>query len=199
MLVAALLSACSAVQPTDSEQAARENRYESRLGRLSKLDAWSLEGRLAISTESDGGSGYFSWRELGDSSRMDFHGALGRGAWRLVADANGAVLELADGSSHRADTVDELVRKQVGWEIPVDTLAWWVRGLAAPGKIQRRVLDEQGKLLELGQRDWSIEYGRYRAVGGEQLPAKMTARQAEKSVKLAIRNWELAAGQAAHE
>lgn len=190
-LVTTALPACRTVQPTDTEQAARIQLYESRQDGLQQVESWLLEGRLAVSDGEDGGSGHFNWQELADSGRMDFHGALGRGAWRLVYDGQGALLELADGSRFQADTVDELVRSRLGWEIPVDTLAWWVRGLAAPGEVQLRVLDDEGHLSTLHQRDWEIEFGRYRVFGELRLPVKMTARQAEKSVKLAIRRWDM--------
>lgn len=121
---------------------------------------------------------------------MDFHGALGRGAWRLQASRFGAELELADGTRYQAPNVDLLVQQQLGWQIPVETLAWWVRGLAAPEDFDQRELDQDGNLLLLSQRGWQIEYGRYSQVGGIAMPVKMTARQADKSVKLAIRNWE---------
>lgn len=190
-LVTVVLPACRTVQPTDAEQAGRVQMYESRLNQLRQFEDWSLEGRLAVSDGEDGGSGHFNWREQADGSRMDFHGAMGRGAWRLLSDGQGAVLEMADGARFQADSVDELVRARLGWEIPVDTLAWWVRGLAAPGEIQLRVLDDEGHLDTLHQRDWAIEFGNYRQFGDLQLPVKMTARQEEKSVKLAIRRWEL--------
>lgn len=186
-----LLPGCGAMRPLDTEQAARLPLYEERAARLEMLDSWGLEGRLAVSDESDGGSGFLSWRQEPGSARMDFHGALGRGAWRLQAREDGAELEFADGRRYRADSIDELVRAQVGWEVPVETLAWWVRGLVAPGRFQRRVLDEEGRLSLLQQDGWNIEFGRYATTGGEALPLKMTARQQDRTVKLAIRKWEL--------
>jgi outer membrane lipoprotein LolB len=192
----ALLSGCGAMRPVDGEQAARLPLYEARAARLELLPNWSLEGRLAVSDERDGGSGFLSWRQQPGASRMDFHGALGRGAWRLQAREDGAELEFADGRQYRADSIDELVRAQVGWEVPVETLAWWVRGLVAPGRFQRRVLDEEGHLSLLQQDGWNIEFGRYATAGSEAMPLKMTARQQDRTVKLAIRKWELSA---AHE
>lgn len=192
---AILLAACAAVPPLDSEQRARAPLYEQRLARLSTVESWALEGRLAVSDKAEGGSGQLSWRQHDGSSRMDFHGALGRGAWRLVADASGAELEFADGTLHRARSIDSLVRRHVGWDVPVEALAWWVRGLAAPGRVQQRLLDEEGRLSELRQNGWNIEFGRYGPVsglgGGVTMPLRMTARQADRTVKLAIRRWEL--------
>ena len=191
LMTAGLLSACTAMQPRDMEQAARQPLYDQRMARLGPLDNWALEGRLAVSDARDGGSGFLSWRQQQGDSRMDFHGALGRGAWRLLAGDDGAEIEFADGRLFRADSVDALVRSQVGWNVPVEMLSWWVRGLAAPGKVGQKVLDEQGRLSELSQHGWSIEYGRYGRVGGETMPLKMTARHEDRAVKLAVKKWEL--------
>jgi len=123
---------------------------------------------------------------------MDFHGAMGRGAWRLEADGQGARLELADGTIDHARSVNLLVQSQLGWEIPVDSLSWWVRGLAAPGEIEQRKIDGQGNLDQLVQDGWTIEFGSYRSIGNVDLPLKLTAQQADWKVKLVVRDWEMA-------
>lgn len=203
LLIAALillgLNACSTVQQVKVDQSARDSLNAVRHEALGQIDSWTLEGRLAVSNEEDGGSGHFSWRKQGEDNRMDFHGALGRGAWRLVADKDGAQLELADGTVHKGSTIDELVRKQAGWGVPVDALAWWVRGLAAPGEIQHLELDEEGRPGLLRQLGWTIEYGRYRSIGELSLPLKVTARQAGNNVKLAIRNWQMPGDSGNHD
>ena len=191
LLAAALLSACTTAQPVVMDQPGRERLYESKSDQLDGYSDWSLVGRLAVSNSADGGSGHFSWKNIDADSQMDFHGALGRGAWRLLANAQGAELKLADGTVHKADSIDQLVHLQVGWEIPVDSLSWWVRGMAAPGDYEERQIDAEGNLSELLQGGWAIEYGRYRSFEGMSLPVKLTARQADWKVKLAIRDWKL--------
>jgi outer membrane lipoprotein LolB len=192
----ALLPGCAVAPPADVDQAKRQPLYVQRAARLSQLENWALVGRLAVKDDEDGGSGNLSWRQRSGSSRLDFHGALGRGAWRLLSDTAGAELEFADGRRYRADSIDALVQGQIGWRVPVEKLAWWVRGLAAPGPYAESLLDEEGRLSRLDQDGWSIEFGRYGEVDGESLPLRMTARQQDRTVKLAIRKWELAA---AHE
>lgn len=192
LLIAALLmQACSTAPRVPGSDGARVALYESRAAELAEVSGWTLQGRLAIRNADDGGSGSLRWREGPDGSRMDFHGTLGRGAWRLDADGAGAELELADGSLYRAETVSELVRDQLGWDIPVDALAWWVLGLEAPGDPYSRRLGEDGTLEFLSQDGWDIEFGRYRDFGGVSLPLKLEARQADRTVKLAVRDWEL--------
>jgi outer membrane lipoprotein LolB len=199
LLLVMLLPGCSSMQAVDVDEPGRNRLYQTRFDQLARFDNWNLEGRLAVSNSEDGGSGHFKWRKSTGDNQMDFHGALGRGAWRLVADERGAELELADGTVHRGDSIDKLVRLQVGWEIPVGSLSWWVRGLAAPGEYQERMIDDEGKLRQLLQGGWSVEYGRYSLVEGISLPVKLTARQDDWKVKLAIRGWELFEGQDSNE
>jgi len=194
-----LLSACSSMQPVDVDERVRVNLYEMRSDQLATYGDWSMVGRLAVSNSEDGGSGHFSWKRNSGESQMDFHGALGRGAWRLQAGTQGAELELADGTVHHADSIEQLVRIQVGWEIPVDELSWWVRGLVAPGGYQERLIDREGNLSELHQNGWTIEFGGYRTFEGMSLPVKLVARQADWKVKLAIRDWELFEGKDMNE
>lgn len=194
-VAAVLLAACTTVPRAARTQDERQALYDGRRADLVAREAWSLEGRLAVREADDGGSGTFRWRMRDENSEMDFHGALGRGAWRLVAGDDGATLEFADGASYRAGSVGELVSRQLGWNIPVESLSWWVRGLAAPGAYRQRLLDERGHIERLEQKDWTIEYGRYREIEGLDMPSSLTARQEDRVVKLAVRSWQLEGGQ----
>lgn len=198
-LLVVLLSACSTVPKARVTDPGGELLYGVKHDQLSAVSSWSMTGRLAVSNERDGGSGHFNWKNDAGGSRMDFHGALGRGAWRLVADASGAELELADGSVKRAADIDLLIRDQVGWKIPADNLSWWVRGMVAPGAFTERVIDENGNMGNLLQDGWAIEYGSYKDFEGISLPVKMTARQAEWKVKLVIKKWNLDSQGAAND
>lgn len=191
-LAAALLlvQACSSIpKPAADETSGWLARYEERSRLIAALDAWTLNGRLAVSDSNDGGSGRLRWNTGPDGFQLDFHGALGRGAWRLRSGVGGAVLELANGEQYHADSVEDLVSEQLGWTIPAVSLSWWVRGVQAPGDYQARVPGQDGTLSELEQDGWAIEFGRYGEVGGILLPLKLTARQQDRTVKLAIRDW----------
>jgi outer membrane lipoprotein LolB len=187
------LPACSTVPHQDTGQAQRLQLHELKSDRLMKQTDWSLSGKLAISNGKEGGSGRFYWHRDQDASQMNFHGAMGRGAWRLEANVDGARLELADGTLHHARSVDLLVRAQLGWEIPAESLSWWVRGLVAPGDVSERIFDDQGNLSRLLQDGWTIEFGKYKSLGGFYLPLRMKAQQADWKVKLVVRDWEMAA------
>ena len=185
------LTGCSQSPVRSTDNPAFVKAYQARFTQLRGVSNWTLQGRLAISDGKDGGSGNLSWSQNSLETLMSFRGTLGKGAWQLKADQNGARLELADGSIHRAPTVAELVLKQVGWKVPVDALAWWVKGLIQPGDWDVRELDELGRVRRLGQSGWDVEIGSYVHAQEYWLPGKLTARQGKYLVKLAVRNWRL--------
>ena len=193
-LLVGLLQACATAPLPVSGDPLAENRYAERLARLQGADHWTVEGKIAIRDSAEGGSGKLRWQVEPEGSRLDFHGALGRGAWRLDVAPIEAVLTLADGAVYRAASVDRLVAEQVGWPVPVAELSWWIRGLAAPGESARRTLGEAGVLLDLQQAGWSIEFDRYREFSGELMPGLVVARRGERQVKFAVRDWTLPAG-----
>ena len=81
--------------------------------------------------------------------------------------------------------------ERIGWPLPVDALAWWVRGLQAPGKADAVALDADGRLQSLEQFGWQIEFDRYRTSNGEALPARLEARRGDYRVKLVTGRWRL--------
>jgi outer membrane lipoprotein LolB len=167
--------------------------YQARFDQLQSLEHWTLGGRLAISDGKEGGSGSLLWQNDGDETQMSFHGTMGKGAWQLQAGPAGARIELANGETHLAPTIAALVLQQVGWQVPVDALSWWVKGLADPGKWESRQLDEKGQLVKLSQFGWEVEFGNYGQVSGSWLPSKLTARRGKYLVKMVVRTWHLQA------
>jgi outer membrane lipoprotein LolB len=185
-----LIAGCSSQPPLPPAERDRQASYQKRLETLATLDHWSLRARLAIDDGEDGGSGSLSWSRNGENQVMNFHGALGRGAWKLVADRAGAELTRADGSVYRAASVDELVRDQLGYGLPVAELAWWIRGLSAPGTAEKLDLNDLGVPQQIVQYSWDIRFDRYREFHGVLMPIKITAREADWTVKLAVRSWQ---------
>jgi outer membrane lipoprotein LolB len=189
-----LLAACSARQVQEAVPGQSGRAYQQRSDRLEALTGWELVGRLSLDDGQEGGSGRLHWHTDRGVSVLYFRGALGRGAWRLSAAADGAVLERGDGSVIRAPAVDQLVRQEIGWQVPVDHLKWWVLGLRGPGPDGPMDLDEQGTPRRFEQGGWTIEFKRYQDVSGIRMPRRMEAVSGSYRVKLAISHWVLGGG-----
>ena len=189
LLAAILISACSQAPRRGDENPLFVQAYQQRAASLSGLDRWSLDGRLAIHDGKEGGSGNLKWVQTGEESDLRFRGALGQGAWWLQAGESGARIELANGDVYRADSVVDLVKQQLGWQVPVDALTWWVRGLAKPDAKAARSLDEEGRLTKLDQLGWDVDFGKYENEESGWLPARLTARKGKYLVKLVVKRW----------
>ena len=165
--------------------------YLERASRLDAIPEWGLVGRISLDDGDHGGSGRLQWDVRSDSSELDFHGAMGRGAWHLQIGPEGATLKEANGAEQAAPGVNDLIQDRMGWPIPVDALQWWVRGLAAPGAIEGEKLDPEGLLINLEQFGWSVDFNRYDSVAGVVLPKRLNATRDNYRVKLAISRWQM--------
>lgn len=189
--LALVLASCATVSqdPDSSTLAERTSLYQARTDKLTSLEHWSMGGKLAISDGKDGGSGNLQWRSQPNLSELDFRGAFGRGAWQLDIRPGHAVLNFANGDTWEAPEVSGLVEAHVGWEIPVDALEWWIRGLAAPGDRAQFSLDDTGTLNRLEQFDWTVEYLRYREFSGIDMPTRIEASNGKRHVRFVVRDW----------
>lgn len=165
--------------------------YQDRAETLAAIAVWSFVARISLDDGDQGGSGRLQWMVKTGSNTLDFHGAMGRGAWHLQFGPEGAVLKEADGTVQEAEGVNALIQDRLGWAIPVDALQWWVRGLAAPGSIEDEKLDSAGLLISLDQFGWHVEFDRYDSISGIALPKKLNARRDNYRVKLAINRWRM--------
>ena len=173
---------------------------QHRLEQLSRLNHWQFDGRISIRIErdgkTDGGSGSLSWQQQPASIELNFHAALGRGAWHLSANQNSATVRLADGSEYKDQDVDTLVQRQLGWNIPIHSLSCWLRGLSQVGDCnssETRVIfrDESGRPQQLVEGDWNVLYKAWQNVGGIDLPYKLEFSAPGRKFKLVIKHWTL--------
>lgn len=185
-----VLSACTTVsvkEPVDADHAA----YQLRADMLGSVSEWGLSGKISLDDGDQGGSGKVQWLVQSENSEIDFHGALGRGAWHLKISPGKAVLSESNGAEETAEGVNALMQNKMGWPIPVEALQWWVRGVAAPGLIDEVQIDSEGLLISLSQFGWRVNYNRYDSSAGVALPARLDARLGDYRVKLAISRWQL--------
>ena len=187
------LNACTGVAvklPEDEQLAANRERAEQ----LATMLEWGFVGKISLDDGDEGGSGRLQWDVNQDVSVLDFHAAMGRGAWHLDFGPQGATLKEADGVVRTATTVNTLIQDRMGWPIPVDALQWWVRGLAAPDAIEAQQLDSEGRMAQLQQLGWSVIFKRYSEDAGIAMPVRLEATRADYRVKLAISRWHLNPG-----
>jgi len=181
------LASCRAptTRPADvglmAEQAARE-------ARLARFDQWTLSGRLAVSGGGEGGSGRLRWRQEGVDYTLELQAPVSRQTWRLSREQGMATLEGLEGGPRRDADPVALLAREVGWQLPLEQLRFWVKGARAPGPASFEFA-ETGLPIRLNQAGWAIEFREWDRSHAEPLPSKLFAANGERKVRLVIESW----------
>lgn len=153
------------------------------------IDAFRIEGRIAVRHGGERFSANIAWRHDAQSDEIVISGPLGQGLARLTAGGGTALLETSDQKRYSAADIDGLSEQVFGTRLPVAGLGRWVIGRAAFGGAAK--LDEVGRLAGLSERGWVIEYLRYESEALDALPELLLARRGDVEVRLKIDTWDL--------
>lgn len=182
-------------QPLSPERVpAAQARQLERERYLRQQHAWTLEGRIAVSNQGEGGSGSIDWRQTANGYAVTLSAPITWKSWRLLGNHDRARLEGLRGGPRIGPDPAQLLLAATGWRIPVLALADWVRGVRSQRLGAADVVyGADGRLLRLRQGGWTIEY-RWPAAGavvaGEvQLPVRLEARRGDAQVKLVVDEW----------
>lgn len=173
--------------------AAAELRQLAREQRLRLQPDWSLVGRIAVSTDGNGGSGRIEWRQAGPRFEVALSAPVTRQSWRLTGDGTDARLEGLEGGVRQGPDARQLLVEATGWDIPVVALTDWVRGLRSPGLDPALIVyGADGRPAQITQGGWQVDYLWSDAdpgTAGEVLPARVDARQGGARVRLLVDEW----------
>ena len=185
------LCACAVLRPTPpvSPQAAAWNAHRAA---MAAVDGYTLEGRVAIQRDSEGGSLKLRWQQQAGTTDLRLRAPLGQGGFQLRRDAGGVTLTAADGQRYTASSFESLMQTHLKWVFPVDGARYWVLGIPDPtARVDHLELDAQGRLSDLAQSGWRISVLAYREADGQSLPARLLLIAGKVQIRLVIDRWEL--------
>lgn len=170
----------AAVGANSDAQAARELA-------LAAVTRWSFSGKVAVSQAGKGGSARIDWAQAGPDFDIRLAAPVTRQGWRLSRHGELARLEGLDGGPREGPDAEALLLQATGWQLPVDTLAAWVRGARAEAGATLES-DPQGRPALIREQGWTVEYRAWGA-GSPALPLRVFARKDAASVRLVIERW----------
>ena len=187
----ALLAGCAGITPHEAVQGKGDaTKWQANKQQLASLDGWEINGKVGIRAPKDSGSGTLFWLQRQDYYDIRLSGPLGRGAARLTGRPGAVSLEVANQGRYDAPDPETLLKDQLGRQLPVSHLVWWVRGLPAPDSKSRLTLDGDSRLSGLEQDGWQIEYLSYTEQNGYTLPERMKLHGQDLDVTLVIKDWQ---------
>ncbi|MCB1555070.1 MAG: outer membrane lipoprotein LolB [Xanthomonadales bacterium] len=187
-LVAGFLSGCAGVPERQLDRALAAQ--EARESQLRAVTEWGLRGRIAVHSSRQQGSGSIAWQTAPGSLRFELSAPVSRQSWVLIADADGARLQGLEEGERLGSSAGALLREAFEWEVPIESLAFWVQGARAPGKANV-LLDVDGRPRQIDQDGWRIEYREWVQVDGLSLPRKVFAEQGPNRLRLVVDGWKL--------
>jgi len=132
------------------------------------------------------------WRHDPDSDELWLYSPLGSGVAHMRQDASGALLIASDGKEYRAQDLKLLTRAVLGWDLPLDGLQYWVRGLPAPAlRAAEQTYDAKGRPELLRQGDWQVAYLDWSAAGVSGLPSRVDLSGEGLRVRLVVKEWKV--------
>ncbi|MBA3564318.1 MAG: outer membrane lipoprotein LolB [Gammaproteobacteria bacterium] len=190
LILALALTGC--LQPQQRAEEFSAASWPARREALQSLDHWSLQSRIALSTDEEGWSGTLTWRQ--DENYVDarFSGPLGVGGFRIEGVPERLELETSEGEHFVFTDPEAELAAELGWRVPLASMRYWMLGVADPQSGDaEETLDEHGRLEELEQRDWTVRYTSYRSFDGDTLPRKLVMENDDLRIRLAVDDWEL--------
>lgn len=188
-LLVLLLAACSSAPRRHAPDAAQMDAQTQREQLLADTAEWRLQGKVAVRSGKDGGSGQLRWSEAADGSVLELRAPISGQGWRLQIAADGAVLDGLEGGPRRDRDAARLLREAVGWELPVAAMRHWVRGARAAGAARLEFADD-GLPARLQQAGWTIDYLDWQRELSPPLPRRLVASRGEHRVRLVVGQWE---------
>ena len=193
---ALVLSGCSSLTVEPLPEGLTEQPpadWSKTSARLDQLQHWELTGKLAVRQPSDSGTAVINyWKQDRETYELALSSSfLGMGRTTLEGVPGFIELTLPNGERYQSGDPESLVNAATGWLLPIDSLAWGIRGLPGPDGDFRLFFDDKGQLAVIRQLGWEIRYDRWQAFieGYPHLPARITAVKGEKRVRVVVTSW----------
>jgi outer membrane lipoprotein LolB len=162
---------------------------------LAALVAFDFEGRVAIRQADKGVQATLSWAQQGADARLRLSGPFGAGAVRVALAEGELSIEDNQGVRLVGADAEQALALQLGFSPPIATLRWWLLGLPAPGSAAQVQRDEAGRLVQLMQDGWQVDYLAWRdeslAGGRVAMPRSLRATRGALDLRLVIDRWNL--------
>jgi outer membrane lipoprotein LolB len=156
-----------------------------RMRHLQALANWAFEGRVALSNEKDSISAAISWRHNAERDEIELSGPLAQGRVAISVTAEKVVVDDGENRREYSGRVDEVVSEQLGVDMPVSSLRYWVLGVNEP---LQTVVEQGGGFLQNG---WQVSYRELQRLSSELLPKRMSVEKNKTRIKLIIDQWTL--------
>ena len=187
LALALMVSACNIAPP-----AQQNSDWVRQRGQLQELESWQLQGRVNVRYDNESHTPSILWTQQDVEYRIRLWGTLNAGNTLIVGRPGYVTLE-NNGDTLSATTPEDLILQQLGYELPVSYLNYWIKGLPAPDSPVDLSFNELNQLTAITQAGWDINFSDPRQYGPVTLPRRVELRREKNDILLTFfrLNWTL--------
>lgn len=187
LALSALVSACN-IAP----RAEQNSDWVRQRTHLQELASWQLRGRVNVRYDNENHTPRIRWQQQDVEYQITLWGTLNAGHTEINGRPGFVTLE-NNGDLLSANTPEELILQQLGYELPVSLLNYWIKGLPAPDSQFDLSFNELNQLTAITQAGWDIIFSDPRQYGAISLPREVVLTREKNDIRLRFigLNWTL--------
>ena len=178
VLLGTFLSNCAIAPP-----ASENSDWSRQRDQLQKLNSWELRGRVNVRYDNESHTPRIIWLQQNVDYNIRLWGTFNAGATEIVGRPGFVTME-NDGQMLSANSPEELILEQLGYELPVSQLNYWIKGLPAPDSEAQLLFNELNQLTTIQQADWTINLSDMRQYGALSLPRRVELTRPRNAIRL---------------
>ena len=192
-LVGVILILSGCINSTNIDEISSNYHYipaATRTAALSKITGWNIKGSFSVQEHGKTHMASYSWTQ---SSPRDYNiivsSALNLYNYTLKGHVNSAVLWKDSTHAVTGKSPERVMQKVMGYSLPLSNLYYWVRSIAAPGRVVKIAHDKYGHLTYLQQQGWEIRWGGFSTRDGIDFPTLIVLARPGTNIRITIRYW----------
>lgn len=190
LALAMLVSACT-ISPA-APRAEQNSDWARQRDQLQQLESWQLGGRVNVRYDNKSYTPRIKWIQEDVEYQIELWGTFNAGHTTINGRPGYVTLE-NNGNTLSATTPEDIILQQLGYELPVSHLNYWIKGLPAPDSEAELSFNELNQLTAIAQAGWDIIFIDPRQYGAISLPRRVELRRAKNDIWLRFvgLNWTL--------
>jgi outer membrane lipoprotein LolB len=182
-----LFTGCATAPP-----ASKNSDWARQQDQLHNLDSWQFRGRVDVRYNNESHTPRIKWMQQNVKYNIRLWGTFNAGNTEIVGRPGFVTME-SGSEVLTANSPEELILQQLGYELPVSYLEFWIKGLPAPQSEADLSFNELSQLTVIKQFGWTINYTDPRQYDSYTLPRRIELTRPENDIRLRFfgLNWTL--------
>jgi outer membrane lipoprotein LolB len=194
-LCACVLAIVAGCVPLQQRASPLQLTPEQEKAALAALLHYRFEGRVAVTTGSDGFNASLQWNQNGDATDVQLSGPFGAGGLRVTLVNHELRIDSSKGERLSGDDARNVLEQKLGFAPPIESLRYWLLGLRDPAGTAIETRDDNGRIASIDQNGWHVDYEAYRSqptpVGTLSLPRRLRATRDALKLRVVADKWVL--------